>query len=58
MARIQLILTLDYEIHGNGEGSPRDLMVRPTDRLLEMLNTVDGKLTLSLIHISEPTRPY
>jgi hypothetical protein len=46
MARIQLILTLDYEIHGNGEGSPRDLMVRPTDRLLEMLNTVDGKLTI------------
>ena len=32
-----LYFTLDYEIHGNGDGNPIDLMVGPTYRLMDML---------------------
>jgi hypothetical protein len=44
--RLKLIFTLDYEIHGNGEGSPLDLMVCPTDRLLDLLEGFGAKLTI------------
>jgi len=45
-ARLKLIFTLDYEIHGNGEGSPLELMVSPTDRLLDLLEGFGAKLTI------------
>lgn len=41
-----VIFTLDYEIHGNGQGSPRDLMIRPTWDLLNQFNKYGAKLTI------------
>ena len=41
-----LIFTLDYEIHGNGEGCPYELMVEPTDRLLRLFDEYGAKLTI------------
>jgi hypothetical protein len=43
---LQMIFTLDYEIHGNGEGSPCKLMVEPTDRLLRLFDEYGAKLTI------------
>jgi hypothetical protein len=43
---LKAIFTLDYEIHGNGEGCPRLLMVEPTQRLLRLLDQYDAKLTI------------
>lgn len=40
------IFTLDYEIHGNGDGSPWELMVEPTDRLLKFFDRFGAKLTI------------
>ena len=40
------IFTLDYEIHGNGEGSPLDLMLEPTSRLLKLFDQYGAKLTI------------
>ena len=44
--RLQLVFSLDYEIHGNGEGDPRELMVARTDRLLDVLEEFGAKLTV------------
>lgn len=44
--KYNLIFTLDYEIHGNGDGSPYDLMVEPTYRLMDLLEKYNGKLTI------------
>jgi hypothetical protein len=41
-----IILTLDYEIHGNGEGCPYDLMVEPTARMLRQFDQYGAKLTI------------
>ena len=41
-----VLFTLDYEIHGNGEGAPGQLMVSPTDRMLEQFDRYGAKLTL------------
>jgi len=46
MKNFNLIFTLDYEIHGNGDGSPYDLIVEPTYRLLNLLEKYDAKLTI------------
>ncbi|MDN5205420.1 hypothetical protein QQ008_28805 [Fulvivirgaceae bacterium BMA10] len=40
------LFTLDYEIHGNGEGSPYKLMVEPTDRMLTLFDKYGAKLTI------------
>ncbi len=34
---MRLLFTLDYEIHGNGDGNPLALMVEPTYRLMTLL---------------------
>ena len=34
---LKIIFTLDYEIHGNGDGCPHELMVEPTDRMLRLI---------------------
>ncbi|MEZ5198998.1 MAG: hypothetical protein R2764_22245 [Bacteroidales bacterium] len=39
----QIIFTVDYEIHGNGDGSPFDLMVEPTSRLLKQFDQYGAK---------------
>ncbi len=43
---LKIILTSDYEIHGNGEGSPMDLIIEPTSRMIELFNTYNAKLTI------------
>lgn len=45
-AMFNVIFTLDYEIHGNGEGSPHELMVEPTCRLLDLFEKYGAKLTI------------
>jgi hypothetical protein len=42
----EVIFTSDYEIHGSGMGSPRDLVVEPTTRMLAELDRVGAKLTI------------
>jgi hypothetical protein len=43
---LHVIFTLDYEIHGNGEGCPRSLVVEPTERILRLLDEYGAKLTI------------
>lgn len=43
---LRIIFTLDYEIHGNGEGYPQDLMIEPTERLLRLCEKYGAKLTI------------
>lgn len=43
---LHLIFTLDYEIHGNGQGCPLALMVEPTERLLRLFDAYGAKLTV------------
>ena len=40
------IFTLDYEIHGNGDGCPHELMVEPTRRMLDQFDRYGAKLTI------------
>ena len=42
----RLLFTLDYEIHGNGDGNPRFLMVEPTQRLMMLLEKYGQRLTI------------
>ena len=43
---LHVLFTLDYEIHGNGEGDPSALMVEPTNRLMDLLEPYGAKLTI------------
>jgi len=43
---LNVIFTLDYEIHGNGDGSPYKLMVEPTTRMLDLFDAYGAKLTI------------
>ena len=43
---LKTIFTLDYEIHGNGDGSPVALMVEPSRRLLDMFDSFEAKVTI------------
>ncbi len=43
---LKVLFTLDYEIHGNGEGSPLKLMIEPTQRLLRLFDEYGAKLTI------------
>lgn len=42
----KLYYTLDYEIHGNGDGSPMDLMIEPTYRLMDILEHYHQRLII------------
>ena len=42
----QVIFSVDYEIHGNGDGSPFDLMIQPTKRMVDLFEKYDAKLTI------------
>lgn len=44
--KYRLHFTLDYEIHGNGDGNPWNLMVEPTGRLMDLLEKYGQKLTI------------
>ena len=43
---IECIFTLDYEIYGNGQGSLRDLVLDPTQRLAEVFQEFDAPLVV------------
>jgi hypothetical protein len=43
---LKIVFTLDYELHGNGEGDPSRLMVEPTRRFLDLFDQYDAKLTV------------
>src|SRR5688572_14585649 len=42
----KVLFTSDYEIHGSGMGSPAELIVEPTTRMLDQLDRYGGKLTI------------
>lgn len=42
----KVLFTSDYEIHGSGMGSPRDLVVDPTTRMLDQFDRHGAKLTI------------
>ena len=44
--KFKVIFSLDYEIHGNGDGDPMYLMIEPTWQLLKLLETHGAKLTV------------
>ena len=44
--KYHLVFTLDYEIHGNGDGDPLQLMIEPTDRLMCLLEKYGQKVTI------------
>ncbi len=46
MPKYNLHFTLDYEIHGNGDGNPMDLMVEPTYRLMGLLERYGQRVTI------------
>lgn len=46
MIHYELTFTLDYEIHGNGDGNPMTLMVEPTYRLMNLLEQHHRRLTI------------
>lgn len=46
MTKYNLHFTLDYEIHGNGDGDPMTLMVEPTYRLMDLLERYGQRLTI------------
>ncbi len=46
MKSIDIIFTVDYEIHGAGVGSFVDFCYRPTQRMLEIANKYGAKITL------------
>ncbi len=43
---LKVIFTLDYEIHGNGDGCPYKLMVEPTRRMMDLFERHGAKLTI------------
>lgn len=43
---VALLLTVDYEVYGTGQGDPRVLMLEPTNRLIELANGFGAKLTI------------
>jgi hypothetical protein len=43
---IKVLFTSDYEIHGNGEGSPLKLMYNTTERMIKKFNKYGAKLTI------------
>lgn len=45
-AMLKVIFTLDYEIHGNGDGCPYALMVEPTNRMMRQFESYGAKLTI------------
>jgi len=46
ISMLHTIFTLDYEIHGNGEGCSYDLIVEPTARMLNLFDQYGAKLTI------------
>ena len=43
---MRMILTLDYEIFGNGAGDVRRDVIEPTNRILDICDRHDARLTI------------
>lgn len=43
---IKVLFTSDYEIHGNGEGEPKKLLIDTTNRIIEQFEEYGAKLTI------------
>lgn len=43
---IKILFTFDYEVYGNGTGSLKDLVLAPTQKLLDIANEFGAKITL------------
>lgn len=43
---ITIIFTSDHEIYGNGDGSPKKLIIDPTYRMMELFSKYKAKLTI------------
>ena len=43
---LHVLFTSDHEIHGNGDGCPHELMVEPTNRMLDQFERHGAKLTI------------
>lgn len=43
---LRVVFTVDYEIHGNGDGCPKKLMIEPTDRMLRLFDRYGARLTI------------
>jgi hypothetical protein len=43
---LQIMFTLDYELHGNGEGCPQELMLEPTREMLDQFDRHGARLTI------------
>lgn len=43
---LKLILSLDYELLGNGGGNVRSMLVQPTDRIMDICDAHGAKLTI------------
>jgi hypothetical protein len=48
MSKPQIILTLDYEIFGNGSGDPKSCMIEPTRKLLTLASAYKVPITIML----------
>jgi hypothetical protein len=46
MVRLRLVLTADYEIHGDGSGDVRSCLLAPTERLLALCEAHGTRMTL------------
>ncbi len=46
LGKFKVVFSLDYEIHGNGDGDPYELMIEPTERLLNLMGKYHAKLTI------------
>ena len=44
--KFKVIITIDYEIHGNGDGCPNELMVKPIDRVIRLFDEFGAKVTI------------
>ena len=49
---LNLIFTLDYEIYGNGQGSLRDLVYEPADRLLAIFRKFNARF-VAFVEVAE-----
>ena len=44
--KFKVIVSIDYEIHGNGDGCPNELMVKPIDRMIRLFDQFGAKVTI------------
>ena len=45
MTKLNLILTADYEVYGNGSGSVPNCLIKPTEDLIEVCNAFNVPVT-------------